>query len=434
MTHLLPHLTHHEIVTLSHSLPNRLANKSVMVGISGGVDSALSLRFVKEFSQAKSIQALWMNNWDHSDDDTGLCSIQAETDWKHAQRVCESLQVPLEKVDFTHEYWNQVWKPSLKLYAKGNTPNPDVSCNREIKFGTFLQYAKLKTGDANNTMLVMGHYARNYYCPHPQHQNNNTDNSTTTTTTILRRGLDANKDQSYFLSTVQAQVLFQHACFPLGEFHKTRIKQLAELCGWNFLARKKESFGVCFIGDKHNFSEFLDQYLPPISEARYRIVGGGGSSKSVHTNNNNNKQDLGRVYGFSSLTTGKRARIPGMKIPYYVVSKDVENQIVWVSPNGDESLLSKGVIVENFNWLLLDSQQKQQPQHFRAQCQVRYRSQPISCQVEVVHQHHHHHNNNTLHITFDKSHERAAIGQIAALYDIETNQQCLGGGMIVDTL
>ena len=212
-----------------------MEKKTVVVGMSGGVDSSVSAYLLKK--QGYNVIGVFMKNWEEKDEN-GVC--EAEKDYKDVVEVCEKLEIPYYSVNFEKEYWDKVFEYFLSEYRKGRTPNPDVMCNKEIKFKVFLDYAKELGAD----LVATGHYART------KKENGET---------LLLRGVDGNKDQTYFLSQLKQEQI-ENILFPVGEMEKPEVRKIAEEAGLS-TARKKDSTGICFIGEK-NFKEFLTRYLP----------------------------------------------------------------------------------------------------------------------------------------------------------------------------
>ena len=212
-----------------------MEKKTVVVGMSGGVDSSVSAYLLKK--QGYNVIGVFMKNWEEKDEN-GVC--EAEKDYKDVVEVCEKLEIPYYSVNFEKEYWDKVFEYFLSEYREGRTPNPDVMCNKEIKFKVFLDYAKELGAD----FVATGHYART------KKENGET---------FLLRGLDKNKDQTYFLSQLKQEQI-ENILFPVGEMEKPEVRKIAEEAGLS-TARKKDSTGICFIGEK-NFKEFLTRYLP----------------------------------------------------------------------------------------------------------------------------------------------------------------------------
>src|SRR5210317_2086529 len=218
---------------MKSALNKQVANKRVVLGLSGGVDSAVAAILLKE--AGADVHALHMTNWE---DDDGYCTAAA--DLQDARQVCEQLDIPLHHANFSRQYRDQVFKYFLDEYRAGRTPNPDVLCNREIKFGVFRDYAKRLGGD----LLATGHYART---------------AAVEGVPALLRGADRSKDQSYFLHAVSAEALAE-TVFPLGDLDKAQVRRIARQQGLA-VHDKKDSTGICFIGERP-FREFLSTYIP----------------------------------------------------------------------------------------------------------------------------------------------------------------------------
>ncbi|CAI2169086.1 7847_t:CDS:10 [Funneliformis geosporum] len=214
----------------------------VIVALSGGVDSSVSAHLLKR--QGYAVEGVYMRNWDTTDEN-GICT--SDQDWKDVQTVCKQLDIPCKQFDFTKEYWSQVFIKMIEDYENGITPNPDVICNREIKFGWFLNKCleSINGKDKKSTWIATGHYV----------QLERTDSGRVK----LIRGTDIAKDQSYFLSTVAEEKL-QRVLFPVGGLHKQKVKLIAREANL-ITCNKRESMGICFVGKKRRFSEFLEQYV-----------------------------------------------------------------------------------------------------------------------------------------------------------------------------
>jgi len=286
---------------------------TVVVGMSGGVDSSVTALLLKQ--QGYKVIGLFMHNWEEQDD-CGVCS--AADDWEDVKRVCAGLKIPCYSVNFAKQYLDLVFDEFLTEYKQGRTPNPDVLCNREIKFGPFLEYA-LKIGA---DFIATGHYANVY------EQNGRF---------YLGRAADENKDQTYFLNQLTERQLSK-VMFPVGNIKKTELRKIAEQ---NNLptARKKDSTGVCFIGERR-FKQFLQEYLPV---KKGRILDLNGKEVGVHD-------------GVMFYTIGQRrglniGGISGGSGRWFVVKKDVEKNILYVTQGDGSVLMSRGAVTKNVNFI-----------------------------------------------------------------------------------
>lgn len=353
-----------------------------MVGMSGGVDSSVTALLLQQ--QGYQVEGLFMKNWDE-DDGTEYCSAKA--DLADAQRVCDTLGIKLHTANFAAEYWDNVFEYFLAEYKAGRTPNPDILCNREIKFKVFLDYAKVLGAD----MIATGHYVRR-------------DDSTGSTR--LLKGCDNNKDQSYFLHAVGSEQLAK-TLFPVGELEKPAVRQLAEqhqLITHN----KKDSTGICFIGERR-FKDFLEQYLP-------------AQEGDIVTDQG---QIIGKHSGLMYHTMGQRQGlgIGGVKnapdAPWYVVDKDLaRNQLIVVQGDKHPRLYHQQLTASNIHWI------NSPPQHadntLRCLAKIRYRQADQPCDVRVD-------SNGVLHVHFDEPQRAVTPGQSIVLYD---GEHCLGGAVI----
>lgn len=361
----------------------RAAGIEVMVGMSGGVDSSVAALLLQR--QGVRIAGLFMRNWN---DDSGEC--RAEDDRRDAVAVCGRLGIPVHFRDFADAYQREVFQHFLSEYAAGRTPNPDVLCNRDIKFKHFLDAAR----DLGATQIATGHYARTRVDPESGRMQ-------------LLRAIDRGKDQSYFLHQLGESQL-QATRFPLGELHKPQVRQLAAEAGLP-TAAKKDSTGICFIGER-DFRSFLAQYLPARPG---RIVDPAG-----HT--------LGEHAGVFHHTLGQRGglQLGGMRgraaAPWYVVGKDVARNVLVVDQGSDSLWLqSRTLWSEPAHWVSGAA-----PAHaFRCTAQVRYRQQDQPCLVQVE-------ADGSLQVRFDDPQRAVTPGQSVVLY---ADAVCLGGAVIART-
>ncbi|MDE6549988.1 MAG: tRNA 2-thiouridine(34) synthase MnmA [Clostridia bacterium] len=353
-------------------------SKRVVVGMSGGVDSAVAACMLKE--QGYEVVGLFMRNW-HEKDGSDNCT--ADEDYYDVRGVCNRIGIPYYSVDFSKEYYDRVFTHFVDEYAKGRTPNPDVLCNREIKFSSFASHAKSLGAD----YIATGHYAgvRKADCGN-----------------LLIRAKDDNKDQTYFLNQLKSEQL-DNVIFPLCNLDKPAVRAYAAKYGIS-VADKKDSTGICFIGER-NFRNFLSQYIPMkegvIKDLCGRVV---GRHNGVFYYTAGQRRGLG-IGGIDGAGEGK----------WFVVDKDVKSNVLYVS-QGDESMLYKGkVSCPNFNFISM------RPDGPVIDCEVRIRHrQKLQRAKAYV-------TGNSVEIAFDTPQRAPAIGQYAVLY---LGDICLGGGVI----
>lgn len=351
----------------------------VIVGMSGGVDSSVSAYLLQQ--QGYQVAGLFMKNWEE-DDTEEYCS--AEADLRDAQAVCDKLGIELYTINFAAEYWDNVFEHFLAEYKAGRTPNPDILCNKEIKFKAFLEFA---AEDLGADYIATGHYVRRTFDDVPN----------------MLRGVDTNKDQSYFLYTLSAEQIGK-SLFPVGELEKPEVRRLAEQLEL-VTADKKDSTGICFIGER-KFTDFLAQYLP----AQPGVI------ETV------NGEVIGEHQGLMYHTLGQRKGlgIGGLKNagdePWYVVDKEVERNVLVVAQGDHPRLYSNGLIARQLHWV--DRTPISEP--FRCTVKTRYRQTDIPCLVEPIDQ-------DTIRVVFDTPQAAVTPGQSAVFY---ADEVCLGGGII----
>uniref|UniRef100_A0A6I8P282 Mitochondrial tRNA-specific 2-thiouridylase 1 n=1 Tax=Ornithorhynchus anatinus TaxID=9258 RepID=A0A6I8P282_ORNAN len=309
--------------------------RRVACALSGGVDSAVAALLLSR--RGYQVTGVFMKNWD-SLDEHGVCS--ADRDCEDAYKVCKVLDIPFHQVSYVKEYWNQVFSDFLSEYEKGRTPNPDIVCNKHIKFHSFFHYAMDSLGaDA----IATGHYARTSqedeevflqkYQKRPEGLFR--DRFEVRNAVRLLQGADRVKDQTFFLSQVSQDAL-RRTIFPLGSLTKTFVKKLAAENGLHHVLQKKESMGICFIG-KRNFESFILEYLQPRPGKFISIEDG-----SV----------LGTHKGWFLFTLGQRAKIGGLKDPWFVVEKDALTGDIFVAPGRDHPALYRDLLRTNrVHWL-----------------------------------------------------------------------------------
>ncbi len=359
-----------------------MTREQLVVGVSGGVDSSVAALLLRD--AGVDVTGLFMQNW--ADDGSGEC--RAEDDRRDAVAVCGALGIPIRFRDFSKEYWDGVFQHFLAEYAAGRTPNPDVLCNREIKFKHFLDAARELGADA----IATGHYARVDF-----------DGARYR----LLRAADRGKDQSYFLHQLgQAQLASTR--FPLGELHKDAVRRIALEHGLR-TATKKDSTGICFIGER-DFREFLSHYLP----ARAGVIQTPEGSR------------VGTHSGVFYFTLGQREglTIGGIRgraqAPWFVVGKDIENNILYVDQGHDSRWLQSDTLhTETAHWVAGSAPAA----HFTCTAQTRYRQLDEACTVSVR-------NDGTLEVHFARPQRAVTPGQSLVLYD---GHVCLGGAIIFST-
>ncbi len=353
-------------------------NRRVVLGLSGGVDSAVAALLLKD--AGADVHALHMTNWE---DDDGYCT--AAEDLQDARLVCEQLDIPLHPVNFSQQYRDQVFEYFLDEYRAGRTPNPDVLCNREIKFGVFRDHAKRLGGE----LLATGHYARS--------GRHNGD-------AALLKAVDLNKDQSYFLHAVSAEALAE-TVFPLGELHKGEVRRIARDRGLR-IHDKKDSTGICFIGERP-FREFLSTYLPanpgPIQTPTGDVIG-------AHD-------------GLMYYTLGQRQglQIGGRKDasdePWYVVAKNMSENVLIVAQGETDLLLSDSLVATDASWI--GAAPENLGPGLKCTAKVRYRQADQTCTVRG--------DGSRLEVQFDEPQRAVAPGQFIVFY---AGDRCLGGAAI----
>lgn len=358
-----------------------LSQKKVIVGMSGGVDSSVSAWLLQQ--QGYHVEGLFMKNWEE-DDGEEYCT--AAEDLADAQAVCDKLGITLHKVNFAAEYWDNVFEHFLEEYKAGRTPNPDILCNKEIKFKAFLEFA---AEDLGADFIATGHYVRRQDAEGRSR---------------LLRGLDGNKDQSYFLYTLSHEQIAQ-SLFPVGELAKPEVRRLAEELEL-VTAKKKDSTGICFIGER-KFRDFLGRYLPAQPGA---IVNTEGETVGEHQ---------GLMY--HTLGQRKGLGIGGLKQagdePWYVVDKDVANNLLVVAQGHEHPrLMSVGLTAQQLHWV--DRQPLTAP--LRCVVKTRYRQEDIPCTVTPL-------GEDRIEVRFDEPVAAVTPGQSAVFY---LDEICLGGGII----
>jgi tRNA-specific 2-thiouridylase len=356
------------------------SGKRVIVGMSGGVDSSVSALLLKQ--QGYQVEGLFMKNWDE-DDGTEYCTAKA--DLADAEMVCERIGIKLHTANFAAEYWDNVFEHFLAEYKAGRTPNPDILCNREIKFKVFMEYARMLGGE----LIATGHYVRRADIDGHAH---------------LLKGLDPNKDQSYFLHAV-GEAEFAKSLFPVGELEKPEVRRIAEEYGL-VTHNKKDSTGICFIGERR-FKDFLQQYLP-------------AQPGQIQTPDG---RVLGEHMGLMYHTIGQRQGlgIGGVKgandEPWFVAQKDLERNVLVVVQGTDHPLLyTNHLLAQQAHWINGNPPSSS----FRCMAKTRYRQPDQACVVQVQ-------DNGLLDVRFDEPQRAVTPGQSVVFYQGDI---CLGGAVI----
>lgn len=353
----------------------------VVVGMSGGVDSSVAAYLLKQ--RGYQVSGLFMKNWEE-DDTEEYCAAAA--DLKDAAQVCERLEIPLHEVNFAHEYWENVFEHFLHDYRNGRTPNPDILCNKEIKFKEFLLQAETLGAD----YIATGHYvAKGMVAKGTQAEQ-----------AVLLRGADRNKDQSYFLYTLQQDQL-SSSLFPLGELTKPQVRDIAEQ--QSFVTHdKKDSTGICFIGERR-FKDFLSTYLKPNPGDMVAVDG----------------RVVGQHDGLMYYTLGQRhgLNIGGPGEAWYVAGKDLgRNELLVVQGHDHPALMSRSVSASDHLWV---SGETLQPGD-QVTAKTRYRQTDQPCQVVSI-------DANNIEVRFEQEQRAVTPGQALVFYQ---DRVCLGGATI----
>lgn len=353
--------------------------KKVVIGMSGGVDSSVAAIILQK--QGYEVVGLFMRNWDSLADgeldgptvNNGQCPQEA--DYEDAKKVCEKLGIPLYRKDFVKEYWDYVFTYFLDELKKGRTPNPDIMCNKYIKFDMFEREARKLGAD----YIATGHYAR-------------------LKDGHLLRGVDSNKDQTYFLSQVSKKQL-ENVLFPVGDMLKKDVRKIAEEYDL-ITAKKKDSTGICFIGER-NFKNFLKNYLPNQP----------GNIVNIETN-----EVVGKHIGLMNYTIGQRKglNVGGTKDKMFVVGKDLEKNILYICLGEDNDyLISTSCLVNEINYL-------GDEKLIKVTAKFRYRQQDIQVELEWL-------ENGEVLVKYQQGVKAVTPGQACVFYN---GEECLGGGII----
>lgn len=347
--------------------------KTVIVGMSGGVDSSVAALLLKK--EGYEVIGVFMKNWEEQKEDSSECT--SAEDWSDVSRVCSKLDIPFYSMNFSKEYYSEVFTPFLEDYKKGLTPNPDILCNKEIKFKAFYKKALELGAD----YVATGHYCH-------------TENGK------LVKALDKKKDQTYFLYAIDGKCL-DKVLFPLGQMEKEEVRKIAKENGLS-VHSKKDSTGICFIGER-NFRDFMGKYIKQ-KEGDFCLLDG---------------KVVGKHYGTSFYTVGQRKGLGlgGEGSRWFVVKKDHEKNIVYVTREENHPLLfSDKVIIHDLTWL------NEEPKSFPFHCsaKIRYRQEDQDCVIEKI-------ENGKAYLSFKKPQKAVAVRQSVVFYNGEV---CLGGGVV----
>lgn len=358
--------------------------EKVVIGMSGGVDSSVAAIILKE--QGYEVIGLFMRNWDSTinndilgNPNTNNFICPQEQDYNDALSVCEKIGIPLHRIDFIKEYWDYVFTYFLDELKKGRTPNPDIMCNKYIKFDLFIKEARR----LGAKYIATGHYARN--------KNGK-----------LLRGIDENKDQTYFLSQLTKEQL-KDVLFPVGDLNKSEVRNIAEKYDL-VTASKKDSTGICFIGER-NFSNFLKNYLPAQP----------GDIMNIETN-----EIVGRHEGLMNYTIGQRKglNLGGNKDRLFVVGKNIKDNILYVALGDDNNYLySDSAIIESINWISDIKLEK-------CTAKFRYRQEDNNVELDYL-------PDGNIKVIYKDKIKAVTPGQACVFY---LDDECLGGGIIKDVM
>ena len=356
--------------------------KRVVIGMSGGVDSSVAALLLKQ--QGYDVVGLFMNNWEE-EDESGCCP--AEQDYSDVRRVCDKIGIPYYSINLSKDYMDRVFSYFIEEYSRGRTPNPDVLCNREIKFGPFKEYAKKMGAD----FIATGHYCG------IKHENG---------IHYLKKAKDQNKDQTYFLNQLSQDQL-EGVLFPLQDLDKSKVREIAVANGLA-TAEKKDSTGICFIGER-KFREFLMKYIPA-KEGLIKTYDG---------------RVLGKHFGLMYYTIGQRKGLDvggqkGDEGRWFVIEKDLKNNVLYVAHGDEEKLYSKGLYMNECNFIPFAPNEKV----FKCNAKFRYRQEEQGVTVYLD-------NNDQsgfkIRVEFDQRQRAVTEGQYCVFYK---DDLCLGGGVI----
>ena len=365
------------------------APKTIAVGMSGGVDSSVAALLLKE--QGHRVIGLFMKNWEEKDENGQCTSVK---DYEDVARVCERLDIPYYSVEFVKEYWDQVFTKFLRDYQAGITPNPDILCNREIKFNHFLKHARSLGAD----YLATGHYCQNFLTPGTDGQSHH----------VLGRAVDQGKDQTYFVYTLTEKILSQ-VVFPIGHLQKSEVREIAKKHGLKTYD-KKDSTGICFIGER-NFRPFLSSYLKPIrGEIRPLDETPVGAHNGAHLFTLGQRQGLG---------------LGGAGEPWFVVKKDIGKNVLYVERGLEHpALYASELWADELSWVgTLPISNSPTPVPFACTAKTRYRQTDTPCEIIFTQDH------SRVLVRFTEPQRAMTPGQAVVFY---SGDLCIGGGRIAE--
>ncbi|ENN74530.1 hypothetical protein YQE_08854, partial [Dendroctonus ponderosae] len=364
--------------------------KRVVLGISGGVDSAVAALMLKR--KGFDVQGVFMRNWDIADE-TGTC--RADEDFKDANYVCNQLNIKLHHVNFVKEYWNEVFSNLVKDYETGLTPNPDILCNRHVKFKYFYNYAM---DQLNADAIATGHYAKTSFGPY-------LDQFKTNESVRLLMAEDPVKDQTFFLCQIEQEAL-RRTMFPLGGLAKWEVKQLAVENSLEKFAIKRESMGICFIGSR-NFQDFIKEYIPDKP----------GQFVDLDT-----AEIVGEHTGIHKWTLGQRSRLESLPEPFFICGKNVENNIIYVVQGTNHpSLYSTLCSTSDAHWIHSEPQELQNNKVLNCDFKFQHTQNRVKCKLCKL--------STGLVVKLETPLRALTPGQYAVFYN---GQECLGSARIVN--
>ncbi|XP_060536422.1 mitochondrial tRNA-specific 2-thiouridylase 1 [Cylas formicarius] len=365
--------------------------KKIALGISGGVDSAVAALLLK--TKGYDVEGVFMKNWDIADE-TGKCT--ADEDFKDASDLCERLNIKLHRVNFVKQYWNEVFCDLIKEYEHGYTPNPDVLCNRRIKFNHFSKFA---FEELEADAIATGHYAKTSF-------GNFLENYNANQAVRLLRPKDLRKDQTFFLCQVRQEPL-RRTMFPLGDLRKSEVKRIAAENHLERYSQKPESMGICFIGSR-NFQHFIGEYIES-KPGKFIDIDSG---KVVGTHD-----------GLHQWTVGQRTRLQGVPDAYFVARKNVDENIIYVALGTTHPALFSDLLrVSKPHWIHSRPEELERAEILRCDFKFQHTEGLVPCRICEI-------TDENLCVHLDQAQRALTPGQYAVFY---RNDECLGSGKILN--